>query len=562
MKVDLSKYVNRHGGKARRLVWEIVWRIFATTTPRWMLQGWRRLLLRVFGAKIGKNVQVNGGARVWMPKLLEIGENSWVGDGANLYCVAPIKIGANAVASENSFICTAEHDITSPYFELKTAPITIGDMAWVGSRAIVLPGIVIGEGAVVAAGSVVTHDVEPWTVVAGNPARPIKKREIEDVDGKIKVLHVTQGLVRSEGGPSESVPRTAIAQMKAGMRVGIAYPDVGELSEAAKAAAAAGVRMIPFAANFGPLNPMKFSWDMMTGLKKVAKNYDIIQVHLNWVFPTWWSAFVAKRLGKKFIMMPRACFEPERLKISKWKKRVFGMIDRHYAKSATAIWATAPLEERGIKAYVPGARTAVFPIGIDAAMYTLRAMDEKRGTKTLLFMSRISEIKGMDMLAKAWGEVRPKGWRLVIAGPDDRGYRGKMEKVFEELCEKGTYEFRDAVYGDEKRRLLASADAFVLPTRNENWGIVIAEAMASALPVICTKGAPWECLATEKEGWWTDVSVEGVAGAIRELAALSDEELGAMGRRGRKWVEENLDWLAIGRRMKEDYERYMGMRGE
>ena len=382
--------------------------------------------------------------------------------------------------------------------------------------------------------------------------------DIEKIAGRqVSVLHVTQGLVKSAGGPSESVPRTAVAQMMAGINVAIAYPDVGELSEAAKAAAAAGVRMIPFKAKFGRLNPMKFSREMLTGLMRVAKDYDVIQPHLNWVFPTWWASFVARRLGKALVMMPRGCFEPERLKISKWKKRIFGTIDRHYARGAAAIWATAPSEERGIKAYAPGVRTAVFPIGIDAAMYTPHDRAGREGVKTLLFLSRISEIKGLDLLARAWGEVRPKGWRLVVSGPNDRGHRERMEALFAECCEKGSYEFREGVYDEEKRRLLASVDAFILPTRNENWGIVVAEAMASALPVICTKGAPWECLETAGAGWWTDISAEGLAAAIREMTELPDGELAAKGMRGRKWVEDNLDWPAIGRRMKEEYETYL-----
>ena len=185
MKVNLSNYVNRHGGKVGRLVWEVVWCVFAATTPRWMLHRWRNLLLRCFGAKIGRNVRVNGGARIWAPRNLAIGENSWIGDSTNLYSVAPIRIGANAVVSEDAFLCTAQHDITSAKFELVTAPIEIGDMAWIGACAIVLPGRRIGVGAVVGAGAVVTKDVEPWTVVAGNPARIIGRREIRPMDSII-----------------------------------------------------------------------------------------------------------------------------------------------------------------------------------------------------------------------------------------------------------------------------------------------------------------------------------------------------------------------------------------
>ena len=146
-------------------------------------------------------------------------------------------------------------------------------------------------------------------------------------------------------------------------------------------------------------------------------------------------------------------------------------------------------------------------------------------------------------------------WKLLIVGPDDRGYTEEIKKVFAVKCPAGSYEFRGPVYGDEKFKLLASADAFVLPTRNENWGIAVAEAMASGLPVICTKGAPWSCLETEKAGWWTEVSVEGLEKALRELMSLDDGELRSRGQLARRWVEANLDWSVIARRMRTSYER-------
>lgn len=178
MKVDLSKYSNRHRKKVRRLLWEIAWCVLFRPTPRWCLNGWRRFLLRLFGAKIGKGVRIQGGARVWQPWRLSIGDFSWVDSGVSLYSADDISIGANAVISEGSFICTASHDISSPTFGLLTKPVSIGDCAWIAARATVLPGVSIGEGAVVAACSVVTKDAPPWTVVAGNPAKPIASRSI------------------------------------------------------------------------------------------------------------------------------------------------------------------------------------------------------------------------------------------------------------------------------------------------------------------------------------------------------------------------------------------------
>jgi len=179
MKIDLSQYENRHGQKLKRLVWECVWTCLYHPTPRWCLNGWRRFLLKIFGAKIAVGVRIQGGAKCWQPWQLEVGENAWIDGGVNLYSVDRLTIGAHAVVSTGAFLCTASHDPSSPVFELKTAPIAIGDMVWVGANAFVMPGVTIGEGAVVGACSVVTKDVAPWTVVAGNPAKFVKRREVK-----------------------------------------------------------------------------------------------------------------------------------------------------------------------------------------------------------------------------------------------------------------------------------------------------------------------------------------------------------------------------------------------
>ena len=177
-KVSLCEYRNPQGDIVGRFLWEVVWMFGGRWTPRWALNWWRRLLLSAFGAKIGKGVRLQGGAAIWQPWRITIGANSWIDGTANLYSVDDIRIGHDAVVSEGAFICTASHDLASKAFALANAPIEIGDYAWICAYAIVLPGVKVGEGAVVAAGSVVTRDVEPWTVVGGVPAKFIKKREI------------------------------------------------------------------------------------------------------------------------------------------------------------------------------------------------------------------------------------------------------------------------------------------------------------------------------------------------------------------------------------------------
>lgn len=178
MEVRLHEFRNPHRNKLKRLLWEIVWILFIRITPRWTLNGWRRFWIVTFGAAIGRGIVIRGSAEVWQPWRLRIGDNSWIDANVKLYSVDDIRIGHDAVVSEGAFICTASHDISSETFQLETAPIEIEDYAWVCSRAIVLPGVKIGEGAVVAAGAVVTKDVAPWTIVGGNPAKLIGQRKI------------------------------------------------------------------------------------------------------------------------------------------------------------------------------------------------------------------------------------------------------------------------------------------------------------------------------------------------------------------------------------------------
>jgi putative colanic acid biosynthesis acetyltransferase WcaF len=133
--------------------------------------------LRLWGAKIGSGCLVYGDAIIWAPWQLTMGDGAAVGDKAEIYNVAPITLGPKAVVSQQAFLCAASHDHRQEDFPLTTAPITVGARAWVAARAIVLPGITIGEGAVVGAGSVVTRDVPAGATVAGNPARPVGSAE-------------------------------------------------------------------------------------------------------------------------------------------------------------------------------------------------------------------------------------------------------------------------------------------------------------------------------------------------------------------------------------------------
>lgn len=180
-KIDLSKYHNALSRKNQmvRMVWSIVWGIFARPLPRSIGSGWKRFLLRLFGAKIAPTAIVYSSAKVYYPANLVMEAFSCLASDVDCYNVAPILIGANSTVSQSTYLCTASHDITNPLNPLITAPIVIEDQAWVAAGAFIGMGVTVGQGAVVGARSAVFKSVEPWTVVGGNPAKFIKKRILE-----------------------------------------------------------------------------------------------------------------------------------------------------------------------------------------------------------------------------------------------------------------------------------------------------------------------------------------------------------------------------------------------
>ncbi len=158
-----------------RLLWGSVW-LFLFRPSLWFWQTPRLLLLRLFGAKIGRSVQVMPSVKIWAPWNLSIGDFSAVSHGVDLYCVAPIEIGAHATVSQRAFLCTASHEIDHPSMPLVTAPIKISDGAWVCAEAYIHPGVTVGTDAVAGVRAVVLNDVPDRQVVAGNPARVIRER--------------------------------------------------------------------------------------------------------------------------------------------------------------------------------------------------------------------------------------------------------------------------------------------------------------------------------------------------------------------------------------------------
>ena len=183
---DLDIAENRSAQKYRawELVRRVLWGVGAVLfrwTPR-LLYGVRAALLRGFGAEVGQNVRIHPSATIYFPWNLSIGDWSSVGEGALIYNLGAIAIGEKVTVSQRAHLCAGTHDASDPAMPLQKPPIEIGDQAWVCADAFVGPGVIVGEGAVVGARAVAVNDVDNWTIVGGNPARPIKERVLEEAD--------------------------------------------------------------------------------------------------------------------------------------------------------------------------------------------------------------------------------------------------------------------------------------------------------------------------------------------------------------------------------------------
>lgn len=179
--LDISQNRNAQKYPLRIQLSRLLWafgRILFRLVPR-PLYGPRRFILKLFGAKIGKQVNISNSATIYFPWNLEIGDWSAIGEHAYIYNLGPIKIGERATISQRAHLCAGSHDYRDPAMPLVTPPISVEGEAWVCADAFVGPGVTIGEGAVVGARAVAMISVAPWTVVSGNPAEFVKKRKME-----------------------------------------------------------------------------------------------------------------------------------------------------------------------------------------------------------------------------------------------------------------------------------------------------------------------------------------------------------------------------------------------
>ena len=282
--------------------------------------------------------------------------------------------------------------------------------------------------------------------------------------------------------------------------------------------------------------------------------FDIVHIHALWTPVLHRVAKWADKARIPIVWSPHGMLTPWAMNNKRWKKlAAWWIYQKHDLSKAALLHATAQSEVEDLRRLGLTNNIVVAPLGVDVpnCVEQVASVD---GNKTLLFVSRVQKKKGLENLVRAWAKLgRVQDWKVRIVGPDQEGHSAELKQLCAELKVADDFAFVGPKYGEELQREYATADLFVLPTHSENFGSVVIEALAHSVPVICTKGAPWEELETHKCGWWIDIGVEPLVKVLQAAMVLPDTDRRAMGERGRKLVEEKYTWDAVVKTMEQAY---------
>jgi glycosyltransferase involved in cell wall biosynthesis len=368
----------------------------------------------------------------------------------------------------------------------------------------------------------------------------------EDSESYLKILITSTSLLPDYGGPAFSVSRLAMALADAGAEVGLWASDQS-------------------AAN-SPLVPATSPVLRLTGTDSEALNRfgqpDILHDNGIWLRHNHRLAVFAEKRGIPRVVSTRGMLEPWALSHKGLKKKIaWRLYQRRDLKQAHCHVATGEAEARSLEELGLRVPIAIVPNGVDVPeerRFSVASESKKacqNGRKSVaLFLGRIYPIKGLPMLIEAWARVRPDGWLLRIAGPDEAGHQKQVERAVSAAGLSGVVSFTGPVEPQMKKAAFLDADLFVLPTHSESFGVVVAEALAHGVPVLTTTAAPWSILRDGGCGWCVDASVDGITDGLRQATRLDSDTLRSMGAKGRALVCAKFGWRHIADLMLSTYD--------
>ena len=365
----------------------------------------------------------------------------------------------------------------------------------------------------------------------------------------LEILHVVSSIDKTTGGPAESITSLLFGLIKH-----TKY----------------SVKLITSASN----NPVmgKFQPDhkvvvfLQTGCLGSFSNFNyadksiipvILHGHGLWELPIHQMANRSRNAKIPYIISPHGMVEPWALSQGRLKKKIaLKLYQKHDLEMADCLHATSEMEAISMRQLGLKNPIAVIPNSIEITSLEMPSNKFNKQKNKVLFLSRIHPKKGIENLIAAWKNIPNSirvDWNLEIVGNGESDYIDELKNIVIENNLDQSVKILDPVFDDRKKEIYQSADIFVLPTFSENFGMVVAEAMSYGIPVITTKGAPWEELETRNAGWWIDIGVEPLTHALINAISTPKLKLVEMGLNGRKLVEDKYSIETVAKQMSELY---------
>lgn len=345
----------------------------------------------------------------------------------------------------------------------------------------------------------------------------------------MKIIHFIPSLDRASGGTASYMQLLSNELGKLGELYIITAPSINPLKISHS-------KIIFIPCSWKERKSMKKEWI------KLLHNIhpDIVHINCCWLPQCAWAQSWAQDLGYNVVLTPHGMLEPWIMKRHFFTRKLPALLlyQKKAIKKANYLHATAESEKLNLINLGLNNNIEVIANGININTISLKATWKKN--KKILFLSRIHVKKGIEFLLNAIAALKEelKEYTIYIAGEGDTDYIKQLKEKARALGISNLILFCGGVYGEKKWELFQKADVFILPTYSENFGIVIAESLASGTPVITTKGTPWKDLELEHCGWWTEIGTVPTINAIKLFLSCSDEELENMGKKGRLLVEK------------------------
>ena len=366
----------------------------------------------------------------------------------------------------------------------------------------------------------------------------------------IRVLHVAHGIEQEQLGAGCSVPLLCCALAHKGIEVVLVALDLGgKVVDCVTETRNLECKRFPYIGT----RRIGYSPQLESFINLEVKKADIVQTHFLWAYPQTLAARLALRNQKPLVMVPHGALFPEALSHSKWAKFLwYNFIDGPNLQEAQCVVATSESEAKCIADRFQPKRLEIIPNAIEIPALPGKALAAMQAgeilgnpeRKYVLYLGNLHPHKNLEKLLAAWSKVN-KNWPdhlLMIVGPGPRRYVKGLQKYIRGLGLAESTKLCGPIYGPGKWLVLDSAETVVLPSRSENFGLVVAEALYCGIPVVASRGAPWACLETEGFGHWVDSEDGPLSEAIDDVLSWSVERRQQAAVKARDYIQEKFTW--------------------